>query len=194
MSYCKDCKYFSNPYDNAQMDIKLKSIGAPKDLRLCLIRFERYNQGQWNSPYWEGGNPLVFLVNNSKVTAYQEACNYYESEQREKGGCFITSAVCKTLNKVDDCIELTVFRNFRDTFMQETAEMQADIKEYYDIAPKICAAIDCLGRELALKAYTQIWEYSLYPALIALETGDKQSAYDIYKNMVLDLKEHYLKD
>ena len=129
-----------------------------------------------------------FCMYGANVTKWQ----YFV--RKEKEGCFITSAVCKILKKSDDCVELTAFRNFRDTFMQETAEMQIEVKEYYNIAPKICNAIDCLGKELTLKEYTQIWEHSLYPAFMALEIGDKQKAYNIYKNMVLGLKKQYLKD
>jgi len=87
-----------------------------------------------------------------------------------------------------------MFRHFRDTFMQETAEMRKEIKEYYKIAPKICHAIDSLGKQIALKEYARIWKYSLEPAFTALKINDKQKAYNIYKKMVLGLKEDYLKE
>jgi hypothetical protein len=121
--------------------------------------------------------------------------NYYDRmNSKSLGGnfCFITTAVCQTLKKPDDCEELKKFRRFRDTFMQETAEMRAEVQEYYDIAPQICAAIDSTGEKAATARYAAIWETSLKPAFTALETGDRQKAYDLYKDMVLDLKQELL--
>ena len=109
-----------------------------------------------------------------------------------KDACFITTAVCKTLNKPDDCTELTKFRYFRDTFMRMTPEMQAEIEEYYEIAPKICSKIGEIGEQKAAMKYASIWENSLKPAFDALENGEQQKAYNIYKGMVLGLKREYL--
>jgi hypothetical protein len=76
--------------------------------------------------------------------------------------------------------------------MRETPEMAAEVEEYYEIAPKICAAINAAGAEDASEKYTAIWEESLKPAFAALNRGDNQKAYDIYKGMVLELKELYI--
>ena len=108
------------------------------------------------------------------------------------GGCFITTAVCKTQGKTDDCAELMSFRHFRDTFMQKTSEMSAEVEEYYEIAPKICARIDSGGAEIAAEKYAQIWGNYLKHAFVALETGELQKTYIIYKDMVLHLKKEYL--
>jgi len=108
------------------------------------------------------------------------------------GGCFITTAVCQTLQKTDNCEELTKFRHFRDTFMKGTPEMRAEVQEYYDIAPKICLAIDSSGNDSAVIRYVSIWEKSLKPAFEALESGKTQEAYNIYKDMVLGLKKEFL--
>lgn len=116
------------------------------------------------------------------------------NDDNDSGGCFITSAVCTNFKKSDDCVELTMFRHFRDTFMQETTEMQKEVKEYYNIAPKICNAIDSLGEQLALEEYARIWKDSLESAFTALNVNNKREAYNIYKKMVLCLKEHYLKE
>ena len=36
---------------------------------------------------------------------------------KPKKGCFITSAVCESFGKPDDCYELTMFRSFRDNYL-----------------------------------------------------------------------------
>jgi hypothetical protein len=108
--------------------------------------------------------------------------------------CFITTAVCKTLQKPDDCRELIKFRHFRDTFMQTTEEMRSEVFEYYEAAPQICASIDANGKKAAFEKYASIWEQSLKPAFAALEKGQNLDAYNIYKKMVLDLKREFLRN
>jgi hypothetical protein len=107
-------------------------------------------------------------------------------------GCFITTSVCLTLGQKDDCEELTAFRLFRDGFMSETPQMRKEVDEYYEIAPKICEAIDRTGPDVAFDIYTGIWSSSLKPTYEALLAGEKKKAHDIYRNMVLELKENYL--
>jgi len=59
-------------------------------------------------------------------------------------GCFLTTACCEYKGLPDDCEELTVLRNFRDTFVpREITE------RYYKIAPNICLRIQ--GNDEALE-------------------------------------------
>jgi len=139
-------------------------------------------------------HPGERFIQNDKTYAFfcSEKCvREYYREHPESGSCFITTAVCKTLNKPDDCAELTSLRNFRDTFMQETPEMHEEVHEYYHIAPQICAEIE-KSEDCGTKAYTAIWEKYLKPAVDAVEQKQYQEAHDIYKQMVLDLKREYL--
>ena len=106
------------------------------------------------------------------------------------GGCFITTAVCSTLDKGDDCAELTSFRQFRDGWLTNDAGGQALIEEYYQIAPQIVRAID--AETTSSDIYAGIWEEYLTPALTALQAADNQTAKDIYVDMVRDLQETYL--
>lgn len=112
--------------------------------------------------------------------------------KKEKGGCFITTAVCQTLNKPDDCVELTAMRDLRDNFMQETKEMREEIKEYYLIAPQICAEIE-KAEDSVDEIYMGIWEKYLKQTVEAVQRKNYQIAHDIYKQMVLDLKREYLR-
>jgi len=109
----------------------------------------------------------------------------------KKGSCFITFAVCKSFNKPDDCAELTALRNFRDTFMMATTEMMDEVDEYYKIAPQICAEIE-KSDDFGKRTYLTIWNKYLKSAVEAVNQNDNQKAYDIYKQMVMDLKREYL--
>ena len=106
--------------------------------------------------------------------------------------CFITTAVCKTFGKPDDCSELTAFRAFRDTYMKENEVLNTEVNNYYEIAPKICAAIDAKGEVAASIAYKWIWDTYLFKAYDALNNNEPKKAYQIYKDMVIKLREIYL--
>jgi hypothetical protein len=129
---------------------------------------------------------------NKYCNSYHTKCPIY-TDAVNGGGCFITTAVCKTLGKTDDCNELMEFRHFRDTYMHETSEMLTEIEEYYEIAPKICIKIKDYDEQKANSKYFAIWENFLKPAFEALKNGENQKAHDIYRYMVLSLKSEFLK-
>ena len=113
---------------------------------------------------------------------------YYKQNE----GCFITSAVCGTFGKPDDCDELTVFRKFRDTFMSENEEMKEEVTRYYDIAPRICETIEKRGTEYSKNTYAWIWDTFLSKAYYALNNHEFEKAHEIYRDMVLKLEKIYL--
>jgi len=142
-------------------------------------------QGDDGKPYkytetTDGNRPILYDPKTGKLEGQNPLC-------------FITTAVCKTLQKPDDCEELMKFRFFRDTFMQETPEMRAEVAEYYIVAPKICDAIDKYGEE-ANEKYLSIWEEYLKPAFETLDNGKLHDAHDLYKKMVFELKGKYLSE
>jgi len=107
-----------------------------------------------------------------------------------QGNCFITTATVKSRNLPDDCHELTSLRNFRDTFMKKDELMKEEVEEYYRIAPTICENIDKLSNSSEI--YDEIYQKWIIDSVFACDSGDKQKAHDIYKEMVLELKERYL--
>lgn len=101
--------------------------------------------------------------------------------------CFITTAVCKTMDKPDDCYELNAFRSFRDHYLSCTEQGKALIEEYYTIAPAIVAYLN-LCTEHQLK-YRQLWSDYLLPCLQAIEESRYADCERTYTQMVCDLKE-----
>ena len=69
--------------------------------------------------------------------------------------CYITTAVCKSLNKPDDCYELNLLREYRDQYLMGTKDGEI-CKEYYNIAPTIVKRID--RSPDASEIYADIWE------------------------------------
>lgn len=118
----------------------------------------------------------------------------YEREVSRKpikkggGGCFITTATCEFFGKKDDCEELTVFRNFRDTWLKETNP--EIIEEYYQIAPGIVKEINTDND--AEEIYKSIWFSYLQPTYKLILAGDNEGAMNLYSDMVNSLKSNYL--
>lgn len=110
---------------------------------------------------------------------------------RRKGFCYITTAVCETLQKPDDCYELMMFRNFRDNYLLNQKDGQDLIQEYYNMAPKIVDNIDAL--EEREQIYEGIWNDYLRGCLSAIESGDDARCKTEYSNMMTELKKQYCK-
>lgn len=110
--------------------------------------------------------------------------------QNQNSGCFITTAVCDTFGKSDDCYELTTFRKFRDEWLTVQPDGRSLILEYYEIAPRIVANINRLSE--AKKIYKNIWKQYLAPCLNFINCGDNFSCKQKYIDMVHELKKLYL--
>lgn len=126
---------------------------------------------------------------NNGLNTINDAVNAFKTAKNNTG-CFITTATCHSRNLPDDCHELTVLRNFRDTYMLRNDDMKLEVAEYYEIAPKICRKID--EQENSFGIYENIWRQWLQPAIDAIDDGKNETAYNIYKQMVLQLKSQYL--
>lgn len=106
-----------------------------------------------------------------------------------KKWCYITTAVCETFGKPDDCYELTVLRNYRDTYLQNQPGGEEAIREYYDVAPTTVKRIN--RQPDRKKIYRSIWETYLNPCLTMIENDEKESCKELYMEMVRTLQERY---
>ena len=103
--------------------------------------------------------------------------------------CYITTAVCESRHKPDDCYELTLLRSFRDDYLLKSAEGEAMVHEYYDVAPSIVKHIG--KRADADEIYEGIWQQYLSPCIRLIEADQKEECVDLYKHMVYELKDLY---
>lgn len=104
--------------------------------------------------------------------------------------CYITTAVCESLHKPDDCYELTVLRDYRDEYLlKEGSEGKAIVDEYYNIAPSIVKHIN--KQKDADAIYQQLWEEYLSPCISFIEEGKNEACKEVYSNMVRSLQEQY---
>ena len=105
------------------------------------------------------------------------------------GGCFLTSACTEARGLPDNCEELTVLRAFRDGYMKSLPQGQADICQYYHIAPAIVEKIHALpnAKEIFDNIYTEL----VLPCVELIRAGKNEAAYAKYKDCVMLLQEKY---
>lgn len=111
-------------------------------------------------------------------------------EEETSSGCFITTAVCKSFSKPDDCFELTTFRNFRDTWLTNQPDGKSLIAEYYSIAPVIVNKINHLAE--SNQVYEYLWHKYLSPCLNLIKQGENMACKKLYIEMTKALKKEFL--
>jgi len=141
------------------------------------------------------GNCRHYIVSPYSYTYYacgkafkQIAFHYPACENFEKreGLCFITSAVCKFSGKPDDCIELTLFRKFRDDWLMNQHDGKYFIDEYYDIAPAIVEKIDLSKNPTEI--YERINKDYIQPCVQLIAEDKNESCFELYKKMICDVQ------
>ncbi len=104
--------------------------------------------------------------------------------------CYITTAVCESQGKPDDCYELELLRSYRDGYLLATDEGKELVKEYYNIAPTI---VNRIGRQENPEAiYEEIWDSWLLDCVHLIEQGENEACQEKYMDMVYELKERYM--
>ena len=122
-------------------------------------------------------------------TNLQAAQFTYIEQGFHKKYCYITTAVCEVLGRPDDCYELNLLRNYRDTYLASLPDGEALIRQYYDVAPSIVKHIGQSGHSREI--YQDIWEDYLQPCIQMIENGESEDCLRLYENMVSVLEEKY---
>ena len=176
----------------AAMGIKKESDARLFEYRYMIVAFTIPAIVARNTPQAEALADSFLKLWNSYYPKNPLGKSNYESISNgfRKKFCYITTAVCRSLQKDDDCYELNAFRRFRDGWYAKTPEGKAKISEYYLFAPMIVRAID--GTENKQDVYRDIWLRHLKPCLKELEDGHLQECAESYEAMVLDLEQQWL--
>lgn len=130
---------------------------------------------------------------NEKMPEYKIGHSDYDKIRngfRKGTFCYITTAVCESLNKPDDCYELTTLREYRDGYLMSTESGREIVEEYYNIAPTIVKRIG--RRSDAGEIYRGIWEEYLDPCIRLIEEDKKEECKERYSTMVRKLEKKYL--
>lgn len=133
---------------------------------------------------------------NSWNTTFPKTKIECSTQEAIQGGfksklCYITTAVCDSMNKPDDCYELNLLREYRDNYLlNETVDGSQIVAEYYDIAPTIVKRIN--KEEDATLIYQGIWEDYLQPCIHYIEEENNEASKVLYTEMVKELANKYI--
>jgi hypothetical protein len=197
--YRKAKSYFEKA-DTAQSHFLLgkiyeEGLTPPKNLKLALKHYSMASDNEFlnaDKDIQRVKEQLEAIKEKSKQK-YDSSKNYSpkstDSEEGDSDGCFVTTAVCESFGKSDDCYELMMFRRTRDEWVRFQPNGEAMIREYYKIAPKIVETIGAYPDRDAI--YRSLWTNHLEPALSAIENGDYQMCLDLYTEMVAELAARY---
>lgn len=119
--------------------------------------------------------------------SYDE-CPIYKGET-SSGGCYLTSACVEARGLPDDCMELTVLRDFRDNWLKKQAGGLAEVAEYYATAPGIVEKIN--ARPDAKEIWNGLYETLVVPCVKLIQAGNMDGAHVIYKDYANNLKKQY---
>ncbi|MCI5899125.1 MAG: hypothetical protein MRZ69_02100 [Lachnospiraceae bacterium] len=103
--------------------------------------------------------------------------------------CYITTAVCETFGKPDDCYELNQFRSYRDNYLLKREDGERMVLEYYDLAPTIVKHIN--KRDDYREIYQEIWDTYLAPCLAMIESGENEACMKLYTDMVRKMQKQF---
>lgn len=106
--------------------------------------------------------------------------------------CYVTTAVCQSLQKPQDCRELMLMKQYRDTYLLQRKDGEMLIDAYYDIAPTLVKRIE-KGENPELK-YRYLWETYLKPCVAMIESGANEECCRLYRQMVEELRSEYFVD
>lgn len=135
---------------------------------------------------------MVELWNKKQITSMKLGRSSFEDIAGgfRKGFCYITTAVCESQNKPDDCYELMMLRHYRDSYLMQTEEGKRIVEEYYEIAPRIVLAIGMQND--SSRIYEGIYRDYLTPCIHFAESGKNEECKKLYMDMVRHLQTKYL--
>lgn len=139
-------------------------------------------------------DPLTDLMVEKWNKAFKTSVGKASYEKIESGFhrklCYITTAACESQGRADNCYELTLLRDYRDSYLLATDEGAELVQEYYNIAPTIVNRIN--RQENAKAIYDEIWNAYLTPCIRLIEEGEQEACKERYMDMVYVLKGRYM--
>lgn len=118
-------------------------------------------------------------------------CPIYKGDSSYSGACYLTSACTEAKGLPDNCDELTTLRFFRDSYLKNREGGVDDIKEYYEKAPTIVAAIKSCDN--AFSVFEKIYEQLVLPCVEMIKRGQYEDTYNYYKEYVFNLEREFVK-
>lgn len=182
-------------YAHAQVSAqgkKRKMDELSMDYNMAMVTFVNPTLTYGHSEYCEKlVDAMIEKWNDGPITMKLGKSSYEDLKGSFKSRlCYITTAVCQSQNKGDDCYELNLLRDYRDTYLLASESGSRLVERYYDIAPTIVNRIN--SQEQSERIYAGIYEHYLSSCIEMIEDGKNAECQKVYTDMVLDLQKEYL--
>lgn len=153
---------------------------------LCTL-LEKYDN---SSKYIPKNYQYEYCV--SKKDWKIKECPTYVQYSDKSSGCYLTTACMRSMGPAffDRCSDLETLRSLRDDYLAGTPEGRADVRYYYDTAPKIVSRIDV--RQDSEEVYLRLYQELVLPAVRKIKEGDMEGAYKLYRETALRLASIYI--
>lgn len=174
-------------FDLIMINDDIISIGGSMATEKGSIFVNKINSVLQDRDVVDGFEYIRKEENNGEEGTY--IFNFKKKSSSSDSSCFITTAVCSSLNKPDDCDELMSMRWLRDKLRVEDSDMAVLIEEYYRVAPLVVKKID--SKMDASKVYRQLWESSISKIYQNIKQKEYRQAKLQYISMLVDLCRRY---
>lgn len=163
--------FFGGVFDRAQTGVENQGAASTDFLNRSM-------QGQFAQSQLQTNTLASMFDGFLGTTQYNADAAVRTAKANNKGGCFITTAICEQDGKADDCDELQTLRKFRDTYMLSDGYGLGLVQEYYAKAPAIVLAIK--ARQDSAWCFEHLKTRYLLPAIEAVKSGDNEKALMLY--------------
>lgn len=142
-----------------------------------------------------------FVPSTHTMDVYDKGFEYGKNHPSEKSddsdsgsssGCFLSTACTMAAGLRDDCHELVVLRMFRDTHLTQRPDGSQMVERYYEVAPRILAAIQ--AEPDALDVLRRLFADLVVPSVSLIEAGRYEDAVALYRGVVTDLEGQYARE
>lgn len=140
----------------------------------------------------------TFLLTNGDMQRFQtppkrcpscRATRRQQNQNKKNSWCFITTSVCSFFEKQDDCEELTLLRNYRDTWLANQKDGKQLIQQYYKIAPEIVQKIES-SPHYAFYCHF-LYRAFILPCVLLIKNNKMQECKIKYTKMIKILINHF---
>lgn len=122
---------------------------------------------------------------NNRLDSVENCSYFYHKEsypdKEESGGCFISTVVCDYFEKPDDCSELLVLRDFRDSFLMGNEKYKSMVLDYYSISPKLVSKLKTFATH---DDFEKIHEQYIKKCCDLIKEKEMIAAINLYKAML----------
>lgn len=181
---------FANEYNRIDKKGKQNTFVSNHNTPMVIYVFPgilNYN-AKWSEPFCE-------KIKNEWNSIFTQMAISYGTYSDIKSGfktklCYITTAVCQSLNLPEDCKELLMLKDYRDNILALEEDGEDIIHEYYNIAPTIIKRIN--KTENNAEEYHALYDDYISKCIENIENKQYEACKNHYIKMINNLKEKYI--